>query len=80
MKLFRLKGVVCLNEVVPLQMTWRADEGNMSLPVMIRDVYAQRTCLNEQLVDGQTYDVSIKATDIMDSYEVSCLLCCLNDK
>lgn len=80
MKLFHLKGMVYLNEAVPLQMTWRADEGNMSSPVMISDVYAQSTCLNEQLVDGQTYDVSIKATDIMDNYEVSCLVCCLNDK
>lgn len=51
-------------------MTWRVDQENKSSPVILSDIFAQSTCLNEHLLDGQTYDIIIRGTDIMDNYEV----------
>ena len=55
------------------QMAWSRDFSPRSTFIEMSDVYAQTTCLHEPLRDGETYDVWIKATDIMNNTKVSSL-------
>ncbi|KAK7473968.1 hypothetical protein BaRGS_00034797 [Batillaria attramentaria] len=47
-------------------MSWKCDEDAASPFQKIPDVHAQSACIrNESLLDGQTYEIIIRATDIM---------------
>jgi hypothetical protein len=52
-------------------MAFSVDSRPKSTYTDISDVFAQNTCLlKQQLVDGETYDVYIKAWDIMNNTKV----------
>ena len=45
----------------------------MSQFEQVDDLQAQSTCLNVTLADGQTYSILIRASDVMNNYEVGML-------
>ena len=55
-------------------MAWSLNNGSISQFQQINDLQTQSTCLTETLADGQTYDVLIRATDIMNNSKVYPLL------
>ena len=54
-----------------LQISWRRDHSPRSALAEVPDLFAQTTCLHQPLRDGETYDVWIRATDVMNNTKVS---------
>lgn len=59
--------------VVVYKVTWSLNGGARSAPRNVTSVKSEGTCLYEPLLDGQTYDIWIRATDIMGNNRVSVL-------
>ena len=53
------------------QMSWSRDQAPRSAFTEVSDVFAQAICLHQPLHDGETYDVWIRATDVMSNTKVS---------
>ena len=52
-------------------MSWSLDQSPRTPFTEVSDLFAQTLCLQQPLHDGETYDVWIRATDIMDNTNVS---------
>nr|KAG5706423.1 hypothetical protein BaRGS_032816 [Batillaria attramentaria] len=53
--------------IVKFEMAWSRDNSERTPWVVVHDLHAQTTCVQEPIKDGETYDVWIRATDIMDN-------------
>ena len=53
------------------QMSWSLDQSPRTPFTEVSDLFAQTLCLQQPLHDGETYDVWIRASDIMDNTNVS---------
>ncbi|KAK7493722.1 hypothetical protein BaRGS_00015051, partial [Batillaria attramentaria] len=63
-------GTDNVDGVVKFELSWRQDQSAMSPLQEVPNLKAQSTCLPSlTLVDGQTYHILIRATDIMGNYK-----------
>ena len=60
-----------MNNNVTFQMSWSRDHAPRSKFVEVTDLFAQTACLHQPLGDGETYDVWIRATDVMNNTKVN---------
>ncbi|KAK7496776.1 hypothetical protein BaRGS_00011985 [Batillaria attramentaria] len=61
-------GTDNVHGIVKFEMAWQRDYEPKTSFSWVSDVYAQTTCVTETLLDGETYDIWIRATDIMENY------------
>ncbi|KAK7493717.1 hypothetical protein BaRGS_00015046, partial [Batillaria attramentaria] len=54
--------------ITKFEVFWSRDGSPRSTPQEVPDVYAEAFCLKEQLKDGETYDIWVRATDIMGNF------------
>ncbi|KAK7493739.1 hypothetical protein BaRGS_00015068, partial [Batillaria attramentaria] len=54
--------------ITKFEVLWSRDGSPRSAAEEIPDVYAEAACVKERLKDGETYDIWVRATDIMDNF------------
>ena len=59
--------IIIIVIIVPFQISWSLDHSPRTRFTEINDLFAQRRCLQQPLHDGDTYDVWIRATDVMNN-------------
>ena len=59
--------IIIIIVVVLFQISWSLDHSPRTRFTEINDLFAQTRCLQQPLHDGDTYDVWIRATDVMNN-------------
>ncbi|KAK7496758.1 hypothetical protein BaRGS_00011967, partial [Batillaria attramentaria] len=67
--LLPVSGTDNVNGIIKFEIAWSRDNSPRTQLENIPDLHAERTCLREKRMDGETYDVWIRATDRMGNYK-----------